>query len=139
MSRSTGTPRSQRAKLVDHQSRRNIGGVNGTAGRASACLGLGLGKQRRGIIVSPNVVADGQDTDHFCQHPAVAPESAFGVNCSPDCCPGVDAVDTTKRHIPASHTGPIAVLNALDADCRIKSPDGGLGCLDLGLPTSAAR
>ena len=120
MSRSTGMPRSQRVNWWTISPAAMLGGVDCAAGRAAARLGLGLGKERRGVMVPADVLGHRQHTDHFAQHPAVAQKRHRGPADRQMADRASMESTQQKTAWPISCLGPVAVLDALHGNSRIE-------------------
>ena len=71
-------------ELVQHETGREVGGVDGAAGGAGTGLSFGLFEERRGVMIATARIGGTQDAKDFAQHAAVAPEGARLVDGAPD-------------------------------------------------------
>jgi hypothetical protein len=110
---------------MDHQASGDAGGVNGAAGRAAACLGLRLSKQRPRIVLAAPIVGDGKDTDHLRQHPAIDPELRATTDRPLNRLPGRNRIDTTKNRFAGAEPLAVAIVEGFDLDCPVELADAG--------------
>ena len=61
---------------MEHEAGRDVGGVDRALRRTPALLRFRSFKQRCRVMGSADIFGDGQHSDHFTEHPSVAPEAA---------------------------------------------------------------